>query len=365
MIRAVHTVFLAMIGSLAGAQTPVPFVAQDSAQHLFVGDRFLRIEDRPVRWSASSDGIFAYVDASGQLKRYDVENDVVHVVETGEVERPHAFGSSIVYEQAGALVLARTTGKLVLTERVSEFTVTDSLVVFHDREQNALRIYWKGRQATLAELAEGAQGAAWSAGTNTVVFHERRSGRLFLYYQGELQVLADSCDIAKVAAGSDMVGYIDGRKSLMVFDRGRRRELSAFLPVSFQVGAGVVAFVDMAGRLQAYSDGVTTLVSEEMPSWYTVQDSLLLFVEEGALYTLYDGRKRLVEHYLPEKWSIHGASVTYLDLDRGIVQWSNGEHRRITKDGGQATFELFGPAVLYRDPQGLMCIWNNGRVHRY
>ena len=307
MNRAVKTLVLTVNCSVAVAQIPVPFVAKDSAQHLFVGDRFLQIEDRPVRWSASADGILAYLDASGDLKRYDAENDVVHVVETGDVERPHIFGSSIVYEKSGALVLARTTGKLVLTEEVGAFTVSDSLIVFHDREQNALRSYWKGRQATLAELAEGAQRAAWTAGTNTVVFHERSSGRLFLYYHGELQVLADSCDIAKVAAGTDLVAYIDGRKSLMVFDHGRLHELSAFLPVSFQAGDGIVAYVDMAGRLQAYSDGVTTLVSEEMPSWYTLQDSLLLFVEEGVLYALHDGQKRMVERYLPEKWSIHGA----------------------------------------------------------
>jgi hypothetical protein len=126
-----------------------------------------------------------------------------------------------------------------------------------------------------------------------------------------------------------------------------------------------VAFVDGMARLRCYTGGVVHKLTDSMPTDYWVQDDLLLYLQGGALHLFRPQGTVLVERYVPERWQVWGDRLVYLDINRELHGIENGEAVRYGNEAAIASFDLFGDAVFYRSPTGLMTVIRNGKKFLY
>lgn len=96
-----------------------------------------------------------------------------------------------------------------------------------------------------------------------------------------------------------------------------------------------------------------------------MQDSLLLFVEQGLLKVFAGGKLEVVERYVPEKWQVFGGWLVYLDLNRTLRSWSPRGRVQLSKEASIASFDLYRDAVVWRSNMGAVKVWWNGKVHEH
>ena len=91
----------------------------------------------------------------------------------------------------------------------------------------------------------------------------------------------------------------------------------------------------------------------------------MLFVRGNALH-LFDGsHAQRVERYVPERWQVEGGRLVYLDIDRALRGIVHGERVRFGTEANIRDFELFGDAVMYPSPTGLVTIIRRNRTYTF
>src|SRR5436190_1987657 len=266
------------------AQDPVPFTTTADRFMVFANGRFEKMEPRPPRQVFAMEEQLVYLDNEGRLKAFFPTGRRLHLLQANGVGEVRTTRHHIAWNSRDTLKTLRDGHEVVLARNVERFTVSDSVIVVHDSADHELQALWRGRSIPLAAVERGSENPQWTQAGNTVTFFNKASRTLILFYRGELLGLCDSTDVGIVAAGSDVVGYWDGnQREFRVMDHGTDRFLSDLRPVSAKAGDGILGFVDGSGTLKCFADGEVRTLTYQMPSAYWVQDSLLLFVEDGGL----------------------------------------------------------------------------------
>lgn len=355
---------LVLFGALlpVRGQQLVPISMPDGRFVVWDQGRFEVLAEQAPAATYPGPGPLVLGNEAGELVAVQDDLRKVQVLQQQGADSVLRAGRNVAW-RAGDSLKVFTGGRVqLLTPRSGRFTVGDSLVVFHDRADDRLKVWWRAAVHVVADVGRGAERPQWTNGSNTLLFHDRSAGRLFLFHRGLLKVLCDSCPNARVAAGGDLVAFVDGDDRFVVWDRGARQVVSEAPPRQFQAGQGLVGFTDLAGRLRLYRNGSVRTLTDTMPSMFTVRDSLMLYVERGQWRTELDGSPVTLSEHIPERWQVRGASVTWLDLDRGIRRYRQGKEEQLTRDGAYPWFEVHGGAVLYPGHRGERNVWHTGRT---
>lgn len=357
----------ALLGAtLLMAQWPVPFVDGDGRFVVFANGRFERLEQRPPLRFEASGGWVLYTDAEARLKVFLPEGRRLHLLHSGPVDRWQVSGGTAAWRSGDTLFVLRKGGSVPLAHPVDRFDVTDSLVVYSDLSAGEVRVFWHDKVFPVATITGATERDQWVTAGDRVVLHDRSTRRLLQFQAGEVQQLADGVDIGLVVVGNDVTGFWDDATGrFMLREGGLEHPVSDLRPVSAKAGAGSLAFVDGVGRLRCWMDGRLHTVLDEHPTEYWVEDSLLLFLDEGRLQVFGPAGLVTVEDQVPEKWAVHGARLVYLDIDRQLWSLEDGRRRRLGSEAAIPTFELFGDAVLYSAPSGPWTVIRGGRVALY
>jgi hypothetical protein len=106
-------------------------------------------------------------------------------------------------------------------------------------------------------------------------------------------------------------------------------------------------------------------LTTSIPSGYWVQDSLLIYLDDGRLRLYRPEGPITVEEYVPERWQVHGGDLIYLDINRELHGIIGGERVRLGDEANIPSFDLFGGSVLYRSPTRMTTIIRNGRTYTF
>lgn len=362
MIRALLLLFLIALASHGRAQQLVPFSMPDGRFVAWDQGRFEVLAEQAPRAIYPGAGPVVFLDHQEGLMAVEDELRKVRSLQRPPVDTVLRSGRLVAWRSGDSLKVHAGGRVHVLAGQAGRFTVGDSLVVFHDKADAQLKVWWRGGVQVVAEVGREAGGPQWVNGSNTLLFHDRSAGRLVLFHRGGLHLLCDDCPNARVAAGGDLVAYVDGQDRFQVWDHRGVQELSGAPPRQFQAGLGLVGFTDLAGRLRVYRDGEVVTLTDTMPSMFRVSDSTLVFVERGAWRTEVGGSSLTLSEHIPEHWEVRGSAITWLDLDRGIRRSTGGRVVRLTKDGAYPWFEVHGQAVLFPGHRGERFIWQDGRT---
>ncbi len=348
------------------AQWPVPFVDREGHFVVFANGRFERLEKEPPLRYEAQDGQVIYADAAGRLKIFLAEGRRLHLLHSGPVDRWQVAGGRAAWRAGDTLFVLREARGVPVAHPVDRFDVTDSLVVFNDLGAGELRVLWRGQVLPIATVTGGSERAQWRTGSNTVTFHDRSTLKLFLFRAGQVELLTDSADMGLVANGGGLAGYWDDvNDRFMLRTGGADHRISDLRPLSAKAGEGVLAFVDGVGKLRCWMGGQLHTVLQVPPTDYWVQDSVLLYLNEGRLELFAPSGAMTVEDYVPERWAVSDARLVYLDIDRRLWSVHGGRRKRLGTEAAIPTFELYGDAVLYPAPSGPWTVIREGRVSLY
>lgn len=368
-MRPLHSfMFLAvvLIGAKVFGQVPVPFVTAEDRFMVFANRRFEKMEPRPPQAVFPMNDQIAYQDHAGRLKLFVPEGRRLVELDAGPIGEIHATRNRIAWRTRDTLKTVRDGRTVVLADHVGRFTVSDSMVVYHDTLAGQLFGLWKGRSTVLADIASASERPQWTQGSNAALFLSRETRELFLFQYGSLRKLCDSTDVGIVSAGGDLVGYWDDKTDrFMAKALGETHFLSDLRPASVQTGDGILAYVDGNGRLKCFAEGAVHTVLETTPSGWWVKDSLLLYLDEGLFKLFRPDGSITVERYVPERWQVEGALLVYLDINRELKGIRSGERIRFGTEAAIPTFDLFGDAVIYPSPTGLKTVIRNGRSYSF
>lgn len=348
------------------SQGLVPFTTSTDRFIVFDNGRFVELEPRkPVQVSLAGDRL-AYLDDQGGLKVYYEQGDTRRIREDGPLEL-RSSGATLAFSAGDRLGTVKAGAPVMLSNHAGDIAASDSLIVWHDRESGMLDLWWKGNVYPVTDAGGTIEPPQWWLGRNTFAWYRHRAGSIQAFHRGRWVELADSCDMAEVACGGDIVAFWDDHdQRFKLFDHGRQKALEDFRPVDFQVGDGVLAYTTATLKFRVYQDGTSVDVLDHRPTRYWVQDSVVVYVDRGYFWTVLDGRAEVVEEYVPEQWSVHRGTITYLSLNREILSYQRGErHDRSKGDAAIQRYEAFGDAVLYRDQNNTIKVAWKGRVWEY
>ncbi|MBK7288335.1 MAG: hypothetical protein IPI95_15325 [Flavobacteriales bacterium] len=149
--------------------------------------------------------------------------------------------------------------------------------------------------------------------------------RVLLFYRGRVSVLCNGDDPSRSETGGDMVAYMDEYDdTFRVFNKGDDYEVEPFAPASFQVGNGLVAYVNSSGSFKSFQGGRVWDISDFAPDEYWARDSVVVF-REGTC-----SRCSAVGPY--KRWSArclrngkYPGHDAWLDVSRVVQLFHNGE----------------------------------------
>lgn len=346
----------------AAAQTPVPLLTAYDRLVVFLDGRFEDLEARKPQAIFQNGDRLAYITDGGDFKLY--ENGRVTVLQRGETVEVKGSRHLLAWKVGPSLRIPKDDGAETLCRGTGAFSVQDSLIVYHDQLEQTLKVFWRNRVMPVADVLVAGEGPQWVAGTNTLLFFDRDARRVWLFYRGDVKVLCSGADVARVAPGGDIVGFMDDRDdTFRVFDRGETIDLEPFAPISFRAGSGVMAYVTNGGAFKCYKDHQVWPLLDFAPTDYWVQDSVVLFLDQGMLKTFTGNGVEVIERYVPEQWSVSGGLVAYLDLNRTLRTYRNGVRTVVSKEAGIKWFDLYPGAIAYRSNSGAAKVWWRDKLY--
>ncbi len=347
------------------AQGLVPFTTTYDRFVVFDNGTFNELEPRKPQQIFPNNDRIAYISAEGEFKLYSTGGKTV-TLQRGETVDVRSSHHQVAWMVGPVLRIANEDGPLTICRGTGNWSVTDSLIAYHNTIDRTLNVWWRGRSFPVADVLMSSDAPQWKAGCNTLVFFDHTARRVYLFYRGETTELCNGVDYSRVAPGGDVVAYMDDYDdTFRVFDHGERIDLEPFPPQTFQAGLGIVGYVNNGGALRCYQDHKVVSLADFAPTNYWVQDSVMLFVESGMLKTLTNGKVDVIERYVPETWSVSGAMITYLDLNRQPRIYHRGERLTLSKEAGIKQVDLYTDAITWRSNSGMVKVWWRGKEYEH
>lgn len=121
-----------------------------------------------------------------------------------------------------------------------------------------------------------------------------------------------SLSISVPSSAQDLTAYHDNRQDFYVFDKGSFRQIE-YLPVKeFKFDNPYLAYISNDSKFKVYDDGVK-LLHKRLPTWYSVNDSFLVYRFYNSLYVYKDGKRRVVAKLIVEPVAYNNHALAYND----------------------------------------------------
>jgi hypothetical protein len=327
----------------------------------FEAGSFQKLEHIPIKEYQVGGILIAYIDNKDNLKIY--RNGTVETLMQGAPIKFTATDFLLGYSLYQQLNVYDNGKTKVLSTECSDYIVRDSLIGWHNQLKKTLQVYYNGRIITLIDGLLYFPIEEFKAGDNIIAFIHSSTEQFYIFYLGKLQLIDDFVEDLVFEAGRDIVGYMDiPDQSFNAFFRGNKYELETFRPKSFQVGDEILAYVDNLGKLKYFENGKVQTISSFEPQFYTVEDKVLIFEEQGYLKTLCNGKVYIVERYLPQPYRIDFNTIAYLDQSGFVKAFQNCE--QVTIGFSKVNeISLIRDLIVYVEGVNKTKIYFNGQVY--
>jgi hypothetical protein len=345
----------------AGGQTLAAF--QDNQKRFMVFDngKIIQAEYLPVKDFSVGGSCILYIDNRSHLKMY--YQGEITTLEVGGVSQFEALDYLAVYA-VGSIVKIIEKGRVTtVTTHALRYQAQDSLVTFYDQNRELLALYYKGRIVVLEDGLAGKPYDNFRSGDNMVAYVSTRTWELRAFHKGLIEILEPSFSGGNFKCGRDIVAYVTPyEQKFKVFWQGQSFELEEFPPQSYQVGDGLVAYVDNTGSFKVFKQGETIEIASFVPDFYTVANQMVLYGEQGYFKTWFQDAPYLLETYIPNKWFADWNTIVYIDLNRNVKIFSRGEHKILTYDLAEV-ISLYRDVVVVNRGMNNCNVYYNGKKY--
>ncbi|MFZ9581859.1 MAG: hypothetical protein ACO28O_02680 [Crocinitomicaceae bacterium] len=350
--------FLITIGILPlNAQTVIPFLDFNNFFQSFEDGGFKVIEMQPVKSFQAGDELVAYLDTRGNLRVYDGKQrkDITNLNVSYQVS-DHLMGYMI-----GPTLNMWDNGRLqTLTYFGRRFVVKDSLIVYDDTRFNTLNVYWKKQTETLATII-GEVTIPASIGEDMIVFKD--NGNLYkVFHDGNTQEICAWNGNIDFQIGTQILCFNDPTtQTFVVYENGQFSDVEGQFMRKYKAGRGFIVYEDLNANLWLYKNGVKTLLTNFLPSFWEVKDDIVVWGENSYFFTYVNDEKKQVCNYIPERWEIKNNTIAYRNVVGGVSAMVNGFNHEITMMP-DSEFFLYGNSVLVKLFNNSHLVLSNGKV---
>jgi hypothetical protein len=336
---------------------------QDNQHRFYIFDdgRTLQAEYLPAKNFSIGGTCLLYTDSKSHLKMYSKGE-----ISTLEVSTPNNFVALdylAVYNIGGIVKIIENGKVTTISTNAVQYLADDSLVTFYDSSRELLAAYYKGTIHILEDGLAGRPIAGFQSGDNLVAYVSSRTRDFKIFYHGENRTIEPFLSGGHFKAGRDIVAYINlSDMKFRIFSSGEVFLAEEFKPESWQVGDGIVAYVDNTGSFKFFEGGVSETISSFPPDFYLVRNRLVIYGEQGYLKVWYNNRSYTLESFIPDEWKADWNTIVYRDLNRNVKIFSKGVSKVLTYDLAES-IDLYRDLVLVNKGMNNYNVYYKGKKY--
>jgi hypothetical protein len=346
-----------------GASAQYLAAYSDNMDYFYVFDKgqTKQLEYLKVRDFSVGGNCVLYKDNRNRLKMY--YNGEVTELSVNNVSDFKALDYLAVYSYAGIIHIIEKGKVTTINTNSLKYYAEDSLVAFYDATQSFLAAYYQGRIFRLEDGLVGNNPSSFRCGDNTIAYYSPRSGDLMVFYQGQKYSLEPFVNEGTFKAGRDIVAYVnEADQKFKVFYKGETYVIEDFPPESYKVGEGIVAYVDNTQRFKLFCNGEVMDLSSSEPGFYDIQNRIVVFEEQGYFKTWYKDQIYELENYVPDKWKAQWNTIVYIDQNKNIRVFRDGENKVLTYDIVE-DMDLFRDVIVTNKGMNIHNVYYNGKKY--
>jgi 10-bladed beta propeller domain len=335
----------------------------DNMDYFYVFDagQIVQLEYQKVKDFSVGGNCVLYKDSRSRLKMY--YKGKVSELSVNEIKDFIALDYLAVYSYAGIIYIIENGNVKTINTHSLNYIAQDSVVAFYDDVQSFLAAYYHGRIYHLEDGLLANQPSSFRCGDNIIAYVSARTGDLMVFYQGGTYKLEQFVSEGTYKAGKDIVAYMNAAdQKFKVFYRGETFVIEDFPPLSYKTGDGIVAYVDNSGRFKVFSNGEVTDISSSEPGFYDVQNRIVVYEEQGYFKTWYKDQFYTIENYVPTKWKAQWNTIVYIDQNRNIRVFRDGEDKVLTYDIVE-DMDLYRDVIVTNKGMNIHNVYYNGRKY--
>ncbi|WP_159038344.1 hypothetical protein [Brumimicrobium mesophilum] len=312
---------------------------------------------KPVDFKYSEE-IIAYIDNKSDFFVYDG----VKKEKLSGLANDYKIGINIVAWNTGPIVSVWDNGrKQTLTQFGGTYEVSDSLVVFEDTRDNAIRVYYNGEIHDLYYSVSNLYFPQY-IGSNTVAFQGNGNVH-YAFIQGKIVEIGVFNENVEFATGGNLVVFNDPfNQSFAVAFKNKILDVEPIKVISYKAGYDKFVYLDRNNNLKAYiNEELVTLSS--YPDFYEVFRGMIIWGENGVLYTFNNGKRYEIANYIPEEYKMRNGIVAFRNLNGGVSVFHNNQIE-IVSNLSDAAFEVNGNTVRVQVNKGNYIFFKNGYTYQ-
>lgn len=318
------------------AQNIYAYQAYNNNLIVFDNGTFSTLEQMPVLKKFIGFDYVAYISNNSLLKMY-WRKQVNEINEAAFFKRTESKNGLFAYQMDRQLKVIYNGNDATLTTFCTDWNASDSLVLFHDDVRNMHYLFYNKDVFALDDVLPGKNGlfaSNLSSIGGNMFCYINSFNKLRAQYQGVFYNLSDYNRFLPFEAGMNICVYFDENKNAWTtFCNGYTNTLDQFEPVSYQLGNGMVAYVDNLQNFKVfYNDTIIRLLPMQ-PNNYKVTDSLISYTDNvNNWYVFYKGRSQKLENYIPTTIKMSNATLCYIDNVGALRVYDRGKTHIVTTE---------------------------------
>lgn len=334
--------FIVLLTSMvARSQEVLPVLDFNNRMKSFEDGFFRQVEMQPIDSFIAGDNVIGYIDFRENLRVYDGNEPVTLV----NIKAPFQVSDNLLVWQIGTNLNLWDAGvQTTLCNRVGNYVVRDSLVVFEDLRYNSVQVYYAGQ---IYDLYSNPVGVTLpeSIGENVLAFKD--NGNFYkVFWRGGIYDLDVWHRPYVFSAGTDMVAFNDPKNgTFAIFENGQFLDVENFQMKSYKSGNGFVVYENLNSDLKLYQNGKLTTLSNFSASFWDVKDNVVYWAENGFTYAYSNGVKTEISRYIPADYKIKNGVVAFRNIMGGVSAMVDGKVFEISNQM-DSKYSIHGNSVL-------------------
>lgn len=354
-----YTFLVLFIALGATAQDVTPIVDFNNYFKSFQNGFFRQIEFQPVTGIKYGDNVVAYYDNRSNLRVYDgsAPRDLANV------DAEYEVSDNLMIWKIGPTLNLWDDGDLkTLTYFANRYTITDSLVVFEDTRFNTVNVYYNKEVYTIVN-AVGELTMPDHVGENIIAF--RDNGDVYkVFWRGKVYELGSWHDPIKFKGQTDILAFNDPiNGTFAIFENGQFLDLEMFFVNEYKAGQDFVSYTDLNGNLKYYKKGKVQTLSNFGPSFWEVNDNVVVWGENNIFYSLVEGKKTEIARFIPKDYAVKNSVIAFRNQMGGVSAVVDGKTTELTNQM-DAVYTLHGNAVLVELFNKSFIFFKDGKKYR-
>lgn len=308
-----------------------------------------------------SEKLIAYKDHKRDLFVYTKEHGKVFLSNTAT---DYQIGYNLMAWSVGPILSMWVDGKRKhLSNFGRDFIVSDSLVVYVDRRDNALRAYYND---SIYDVFYGLNDISLpkKLGVNTFGF-EGQGGVNYIFDKGkiiEIGVVLTSIDYE---SGTGFSVFNDpDHQTFALYENGEILDLESIRVPDYKATNNFVVYLDNNKNLMYYKNGVIKKLSNYSPDIYKANDNIVVWTEAG-LFFLFDGKQTYeIGNFVPDDYKLTNEILAFRNVMGGVSVFYEGKETKITNIY-QAPFEVNGNTVKIELSTGNFLFWKDNKEWQF